>query len=331
MSLIKKILLGLGVFLGSVAIFLVLVFVGMYFYTGGLKKPIEQQLIAIQTEEYAAAYSYTSTGFQNTTSFEAFKKFVNQFSALRNNKGVEFEERSIENGVGTVSVELLSRSGAKTPAKYQLVKENDKWKIQAMILNPVDAGASETVSKATLVKPVAHEPEKEVKTTNEAPQPVSLTNYYQNSQYHFGVYYPANWIYTTPQPFAVLFTPTQPINNFMPTIRVQKEMYRERGGRYRDIRKYVNDVMANLLAVGVTNLTLVEQGPVPLGKPGQAKLNAQYSLISYSQQAKEYNLVIVLYYKDPSRTLYILEFSAPKDNLYDVFPVAKAMAESFSS
>src|SRR3990167_3667960 len=74
--------------------------------TSALKTPIRDQLQAIQVEDLATAYSYTSKEFQKNTSLESFKHFVNSYSGLRNNESVKFDDRKIKDGIGMVKATL---------------------------------------------------------------------------------------------------------------------------------------------------------------------------------------------------------------------------------
>ena len=46
-----------------------------------------------------------------------------------------FSNRSLENSVGKVSGTLTSPTGGVMPVEYQLVKENEAWKILYISLN----------------------------------------------------------------------------------------------------------------------------------------------------------------------------------------------------
>ena len=54
---------------------------------------------------------------------------MEKFPILKNAVSHSFTSRSINNGVGAVSGSLVSPTGGVTPVTYQLVKENDAWKI----------------------------------------------------------------------------------------------------------------------------------------------------------------------------------------------------------
>ena len=67
-----------------------------------------------------------------------------------------FNERSIENNIGTLHGTLTSADGGVTPVEYKFVKEADRWKILSMRLLASGALTSGTIVSrgAELVEPV---------------------------------------------------------------------------------------------------------------------------------------------------------------------------------
>ncbi len=128
-TLLKKILLGF-------ALFVVLVIVLVFLLTEGIVTTVEKQLTALKKGDYYSAYALTSRDFKNTVSFEAFQDFVKRYPSLSKNKSHSFNERSIENIIGTLKGTLQSEDGSTTPVEYKLVKENGEWKILSITLSP---------------------------------------------------------------------------------------------------------------------------------------------------------------------------------------------------
>lgn len=271
MSLIQKIMLVIGMFVGSIIVFLLGMFLWAMIFTSGLKAPIEKQLVAIQMEDFATAYSYTTSNFQSVTSLVQFKKFINQYSVLRNNKSIKFEEREIDSGTGYVLASLISRSGETRLIKYRLVKEHGTWKIEAMVIDPVESTNSRTNTHS---ENKTSEPVNESETTTEH---VALDNIYQNSRYKFSVLYPRNWVYKSPYAFETIFSNTGA--DTIMQVNVHAILVREHG-KYRDNQKYVNDVMTNLMSAGARNVTVEDKGPVPLIRA--SNLQAEYTMLRYT-------------------------------------------------
>lgn len=127
MALWKKILIGVVVFIAGV--------VGLaYFATSGLDAPVERHLSALAGGNVEAAYAETSVAFQQSTSLEQYKAFVERYPVLKNISGHTFLERTIENGVGTLKGKLTTPDGGVVPVEFKLVKENDAWKILGISL-----------------------------------------------------------------------------------------------------------------------------------------------------------------------------------------------------
>jgi hypothetical protein len=97
--------------------------------TSGLIEPIERQLTALKAGDIDTAYAETSEAFHQGTTKDDFAKFVDKFPILKNAVSHSFPSRSFTNGVGEVTGSLISPTGGVTPVDYQLVKENDAWKI----------------------------------------------------------------------------------------------------------------------------------------------------------------------------------------------------------
>jgi hypothetical protein len=133
MALWKKISIGVVVFVvAAVALAL--------WATSDLVPPIERQLDALKRGDMQAAYSETSTTFRDSVSLPQFQAFVRQHPGLSRNAGHSFSERSVDaSGTGHVKGTLKDDRGGALPIEYQLIKENDQWKILGI---KIPAGAN---------------------------------------------------------------------------------------------------------------------------------------------------------------------------------------------
>lgn len=112
---------------------IIIIAVGLAFYfTSGVADAVRNELTMIKSGDVKAAYEETSAAFKQSTSLEQFTKIINEYPTLKDNKGISINERRIENGFGYVSGTLEGTDGSKMMIEFQLVKENDKWKIQGM-------------------------------------------------------------------------------------------------------------------------------------------------------------------------------------------------------
>jgi len=121
-----KILLGVAV--GAAAVIALIVWFAIW-ATSGLIEPIERQLAALKAGDMNAAYAETSEAFKGATSMEQFAAFVDNNPIMKDAASHSFLNRSINNGIGFVTGTLTSSTGGVIPVEYQLVKENDAWKI----------------------------------------------------------------------------------------------------------------------------------------------------------------------------------------------------------
>lgn len=123
---------------------IIVVAVGLVFYfTSGLSSTAEKQLSDIKAGNMEAAYSLTSKEFQQVTSIETFKSYVEKFPILKDYKSIKFTERKIESNVGYLAGTIEGTDGTKMKIEYQLVKEDGKWKIQAINLSKAEAETKE--------------------------------------------------------------------------------------------------------------------------------------------------------------------------------------------
>jgi hypothetical protein len=132
--------------LGGVVAFIILA-VGLAFYfTSGMVGVVEKQLDFLRQGDIKAAYGLTSKDFQKATSLERFTAFVKQYPSLSQNQGHTFTTRSIENNIGTVKGTLTAKDGAVTPVEFQLVKEQEKWRILFIEVRAAGTGTKEEKS-----------------------------------------------------------------------------------------------------------------------------------------------------------------------------------------
>ncbi len=132
-SPVKLILTIVGSVIVAMILYIVLIFAIVLYATSGLTDVIHNQLSALRAGDIDKAYySYTSKDLQRDTSLNDFKKFVNHFPSLRNNKSSTFTEREFKNSQGTVKGTLQSKDGTTTPIIYHLIKEDGTWKIIAI-------------------------------------------------------------------------------------------------------------------------------------------------------------------------------------------------------
>ena len=130
-SFFKKIMMVIGSVIAE--IFILLIFIGVMasIFSNPISLAVNRQLDSLRSGNMQAAYSYNSSDFQKVTSLDAYSDFVKQHPILKN-----FEFRSSINikmteDKGAAEI-TLKTSDSDTPVSYQLIKEDNTWKIQAM-------------------------------------------------------------------------------------------------------------------------------------------------------------------------------------------------------
>ncbi len=312
MSLFKKIAMWLGIFIGSGLCFLLGLYLIATLLTSGLKSPIEKQLAAIRAEDAALAYSYTTKGFQANTSFEQFKKFINEYSGLRNNASISFEDREISDGVGIVSATLKSRGGSKTPIRYRLIKENDQWKIEGMVINP-DASKESSTKSSDTSEPTA------VSTTS-----TDLTNYYQNQRYSFSIRYPANWSYVEIASYGVAILGPQNTASKKSSVTAQYV-----GSQRRTSVQQLIENGKNSLLKKAGSFQIEEDGMLPPSTITNPNYQARYTLYSFTMNNQPTKQMEIIYFTNPNRAKYVIDYISSAEQFDIDLPIAKAMITSF--
>lgn len=116
---------------------------------------IQAQLQALQASDIATAYyRYASQDFQEHTSLEMYRAFLNSYAIFKDHDRIEFKNRSVENQIGKLTV-LLHKENAIIPVEYQLKREDGEWKVWSMRLIPQEKEEAKTEEDPNLlVEPV---------------------------------------------------------------------------------------------------------------------------------------------------------------------------------
>jgi hypothetical protein len=114
----------------------------IYFFISNIGKEelqmVNDQLSALHHNDIDRAYSYCSLAFQKSTTKDVFMKMMEDYPVLKNAKEFTSTDTPSKNvgGLTILKGTITGEDGSKLPAEYQLVRENDKWKIQSVKLTP---------------------------------------------------------------------------------------------------------------------------------------------------------------------------------------------------
>lgn len=286
--------------------------------------PIDDQLEAIRIEDNATAYSYTSIAFQKATSLDAFVRFINEYSGLRNNESIIFDERNVKNGIGKVKARLVSRSGTETPVTYQLVKENDRWKIESIVLIPQenDEAYQSTTPPSAQTAPAT------AATTTTAP---AATNdqgnvTYQDPNNAYSLMYPNAWQYTKENNRIVF--------NGKPGSTSSQSMFiiqpLDSGNGDQSVQDVADQGEALIKDKSAGKYQVVDDGLLPPRSNKNDKYHGKYAVYSYTIDNQKMKQLQVIYFKSPKRAQYIIDFVAPEAQFDTDLPLAKEMIASFT-
>jgi outer membrane biosynthesis protein TonB len=94
---------------------------------------VREMLKALKAGQSQAAYDSLSAGYRARTDADEFARLVAAHPGLHDNADSTFTNRSIKNDRAELKdVVLVSSSGQKETATFELVKEGDKWKIDSI-------------------------------------------------------------------------------------------------------------------------------------------------------------------------------------------------------
>ena len=130
-SFLKKLMMVVGAVITGLAIFAISFTLLTSIFTNPISLSVNRQLDALKAGDVQEAYSFNSKDFQTATSLEAYREFVKQHPILKSFEFRSFIEIQRMDNQGTAEI-TLKTTDSDTPIQYQLINENDTWKIQSM-------------------------------------------------------------------------------------------------------------------------------------------------------------------------------------------------------
>lgn len=145
----KKLLIGIGVAAGLLALVVLIAFTA----TSGLPAAADDFFGLIRDGKIDEAYRATAAEFRASTSEETFAAFL-ATTAIGDYEDASWSSRSIENRLGKLSGTIGIKGGGRIPLDLTLVKEEGAWKL--LSLQKAEAGLTRGTHGAPAV------PEQEV-------------------------------------------------------------------------------------------------------------------------------------------------------------------------
>jgi hypothetical protein len=98
-----------------------------------LYQVVSEQLAAFRAEDFPGAYHRVSMSFQEKFNIEAFADLARtEYPALLRATRVEFGQVHIEGRHAVLSTYFIMPEGDVVPCIYEMVREDDAWKIDAV-------------------------------------------------------------------------------------------------------------------------------------------------------------------------------------------------------
>lgn len=318
-SSFKKILLIIGLVIASFLLFVFCIIAIALYATSGVTDTVRSQLIALRAGDYVKAYSYTSKDFQNSTSFDAFKNFIDRYPSLKNNKDSTFTNRKIENNEGEVSGTLEATDGTTTPIQYRLIKENDHWKILSIQVSPSGATVKHDDHTGTTSS-------EKSSSTNE----IALPNVFENKNSKYSINYPADWEYTQPDKATVVIGGKKDTASYTSTVNIQTVLTKKSGGNYSTLKEFMNSLKKQALQISPDTKILAEDTINLDKKPNRIAMQGRYVVFSYTYKGQAIKQMQFVFLRADGQVFYAWGYTSPADRFDIDYPIAKAMFASWS-
>lgn len=126
--LLKLVVGGCGCLI-VLAIIFIFLFGRIFGFTHGPTRVVETHLKAINSDDYTGAYAQFSRGYRERTSYEDFRTELREFANLLPYKNYSLSRVTVNNDKARVEGTISARDGAIFPVRYDLVREQGKWRI----------------------------------------------------------------------------------------------------------------------------------------------------------------------------------------------------------
>ncbi|OGQ35269.1 MAG: hypothetical protein A3F16_02920 [Deltaproteobacteria bacterium RIFCSPHIGHO2_12_FULL_43_9] len=114
---------------------------GLYYFTQAANSPTAIArgfLNNLSQNNLKSAYEMTSRQFQTTVTLDDLERFLLQYPIIINHVSVKFPYKAVKKDVATVSGTLTGKDGGDSPITVVIVKDNNKWRVLNLSLNPND-------------------------------------------------------------------------------------------------------------------------------------------------------------------------------------------------
>lgn len=289
-----------------IATLLSILFITLIFFPSRpLLTPVQLQLAAIKSGDFEQAYySYTSSDFRSFTSLRDFERFVYACKTLNDNAKAILQQTELTPDTGLVEGFLISNDGAESTVKYQLIKENDAWKIAQITLHTVDLTAQQQLN-------------------------LSLNKTLNNKDNRYIIHYPANWGSNALAEGTVIINGNPRTASSYSSVNIQTVLTKSYGGKFSTIDEFMSEVRHQAAQV-TGNAKILKHGPVDIMQADGTKLHGQYIVFTYGLNGKNFKQWQIVVMRNDGRVFYAWAYAAPVEQ-YDLdLPVAQAILGAWS-
>ena len=125
----KKIAIGCGVVVLAFCLFVGGVIGFVWWATAGPEEAVQNFIAAAAAGDYARAHDYFAAPLKERQPLDAFTTAVKGTPSLFAITDTSFTDRSIDGSVAKLSGTVTLQAGTTVPAEFELVQENDAWKL----------------------------------------------------------------------------------------------------------------------------------------------------------------------------------------------------------
>lgn len=151
---------------------------------------------------------------------------------------------------------------------------------------------------------------------------VQLTKYYSNQRYHFSIQYPENWQYVEPAAYMASFIGTYGTPSSQSSLTLQALKNR----RGQSVQQIIESAKQTLVRRAGSFVIDDDDTLPPL--PNSPGYQGRYVVFRYAINHIPMQQIEIIFYKNPNRGLFVLDYIAPQSQFAADLPVAKAMIKS---
>lgn len=324
-SLRKALLILLAAFMEVLSMITFIILLVMY-VTSDLVKTIEQQLEAARMKDFQRSYSFTAKDFQNSTSLDQFKLFINQYPPLSHNQSMSFSKKEMDGHRGRVVGTLQAKDGTIVTVEYLLVKENDAWKILGIKINPKETDQNE---HSPALFTITSETSQTNTTTPDQPDENSSNFFvYKDHRTHFSAICLKTWEHGSKEKGAFFCTGKKGTPSDQTYISVRTIPAKKADGHILTVNDYINSMKRHILEIDPKAIFLA-QGDAELPKNPQ-QYKGQYLLATFTYNNQTFKRLEFVVSKDNQSLLYDWSYTSTAAQYENDLPLAKQLYESMT-